>query len=150
MLYSKKENHHLHWWHLTGLAVIVQSLSCVQLFCNPMDQPARLLCPCGFPGKNTGVGCHFLLQGIFPTQESNPCLLHSQMDPLLLSHQGRPPEKTVVIWKLRTLETELNNKQNFENNDNYIKLISQVLDNESHYSKKRIQQMILKVFKECF
>ena len=27
-------------------------------------------------GKNTGVGCHFLLQGIFPTLGSNPCLLH--------------------------------------------------------------------------
>ena len=39
-------------------------------------QPARLLCPWDSPGKNTGVGCHFLLQGIFPTQESNPGLLH--------------------------------------------------------------------------
>ena len=28
----------------------------------------RLLCPCDFSGNNTGVGCHFLLQGIFPTQ----------------------------------------------------------------------------------
>ena len=35
---------------------------------------ARLLCPWDSPGKNTGVGCHFLLQGIFPTQGSNPCL----------------------------------------------------------------------------
>ena len=33
--------------------------------------PIRLLCPWGFPGKNTGVGCHFLLQGIFSTQELN-------------------------------------------------------------------------------
>ena len=32
------------------------------------------LCPWNSPGKNTGVGCHFLLQGIFPTQGSNPCL----------------------------------------------------------------------------
>ena len=39
-------------------------------------QPARLLCPWGFPGKNTGVGCHALLQGIFLTQGSNPNLLH--------------------------------------------------------------------------
>ena len=31
-----------------------------------------------FPGKNTGVGCHFLLQGILPTQGSNPGLLHWQ------------------------------------------------------------------------
>ena len=33
---------------------------------------SRLLCPWNFPGKNTGVCCHFLLQGIFPTQGSNP------------------------------------------------------------------------------
>ena len=38
-------------------------------------QPARLLCPWDSPGKNTGVGCHALLQGIFPPQGSNPCLL---------------------------------------------------------------------------
>ena len=41
-------------------------------------QSTRLLCPWDFAGKNTGVGCHFLLQGIFPTQGSNPCLLHWQ------------------------------------------------------------------------
>ena len=39
---------------------------------------ARLLCSWDFPGKNTEVGCHFLLQGIFPTQESNAHLLHWQ------------------------------------------------------------------------
>ena len=42
-------------------------------------QPARLLCPWDFSGKNTGVDCHLLLQGIFPTQGLNPhllCLLH--------------------------------------------------------------------------
>ena len=38
--------------------------------------PARLLCPWNFPGKNTGVGCHFLLQEIFPIQGSNPGLPH--------------------------------------------------------------------------
>src|SRR5574337_44455 len=43
--------------------------------CNPMDySPARFLCPWDFSGKNTGVGCHFLFQGIFPTQRSNPHL----------------------------------------------------------------------------
>ena len=36
----------------------------------------QLLGPWDFPGKNIGVDCHFLLQEIFPTQESNPCLLH--------------------------------------------------------------------------
>ena len=38
-------------------------------------QPSRLLCPQDSPGKSTGLGSHFLLQGIFPAQGSNPCLL---------------------------------------------------------------------------
>ena len=42
----------------------------VQLFTTPWTI-ARLLCPWESPGKNTGVGCHALLQGIFPTQGSN-------------------------------------------------------------------------------
>ena len=44
--------------------------------CHPMDcmSPSSLLCPWDPPGKNIGVGCHFLLQGIFPTQGSNKCL----------------------------------------------------------------------------
>ena len=44
-----------------------------------------------FPGKNTGMGCHFLLQGIYPTQISNPQLLHLlnwQADFLPLPHMG--------------------------------------------------------------
>ena len=39
--------------------------------------PTRLLCPWDSPGKNTGVGCCFLLQGLFPTQGSNPASLMS-------------------------------------------------------------------------
>ena len=39
-------------------------------------KPSRVLCPQDFPGKNTGVGCHFPLQGIFLTQGLNPPLLH--------------------------------------------------------------------------
>ena len=37
---------------------------------------------------NSGVGCHFLLQGIFPIQGLNPCLLHWQEDSLPLRHLG--------------------------------------------------------------
>ena len=56
--------------------VHVQLLSHVQLFASPWTTiTPRLLCPWGYPGKNPGVGCHFLLQGIFPTQASNPCLM---------------------------------------------------------------------------
>ena len=42
------------------------------------------------PGKNTGVGCHALLQGIFPTRGSNPSLLHCRQILYCLSHQGSP------------------------------------------------------------
>ena len=48
-----------------------QLLSCVQLFVIPWTITTRLHCPWDHPGKNTGVYCHFLLQGIFPTQGSN-------------------------------------------------------------------------------
>ena len=63
--------------------------SSVQLLCDPHGlQSARLLCPLDFPGKNIGMGCHFLLKGIFPTQGLKPRLLHWQADSLLLSNQG--------------------------------------------------------------
>ena len=42
-------------------------------------ESTRLLWPWDFPGKSTGVGCHFLLQGIFLTQGSNPGLLHCRL-----------------------------------------------------------------------
>ena len=58
------------------LIVVVAAcvLSCVGFFLTP--QTTRLLCPWDYPGKNTEVICHFLLQGIFSTQRLNPCLLH--------------------------------------------------------------------------
>ena len=55
--------------------------------------PARLLCLWDFPGKNAGVGCHALRQGIFPIQGSNPhplCLLHWQSSSLPLVPPGKP------------------------------------------------------------
>ena len=49
--------------------------------------PAKLLCPWNSPSKHTGVGCHFLLQGIFPTQGSNLGLLDCRQFLHCLSHQ---------------------------------------------------------------
>ena len=51
-------------------------------------QPARLLCPRNSPFKNPGVGCHSFLQGIFPSQGSNPGLQHCRQILYSLSHQG--------------------------------------------------------------
>ena len=56
--------------------------------CLTLVDPARLLCPWDSPGKNTGVGCHALLQGIFLTQGSNTGLLHCRQPPYQLNHQG--------------------------------------------------------------
>ena len=53
-------------------------------------QPARLLCPWNSPGKSPGVGCHFLLQGIFLIQGSNPGLLHCRQILYQLSYYGSP------------------------------------------------------------
>ena len=64
-------------------------LSHVRQFATPWTEPTKLLCPWDFPGKNTRVGCHFLLQGIFPTQGWNPYLLHWQAYSLPLCHLGK-------------------------------------------------------------
>ena len=63
-----------------------KSLGHVRLSATPWT---GLLCPLDFPGQNTGVGCHFLLQGIFPTQGSNPGLPHCRQALYHLSHQGK-------------------------------------------------------------
>ena len=53
-------------------------------------QPTRILSPWDSPGKNTRVGCHDLLQGIFHTQGSNLHLLHCQAGSLPLAPPGNP------------------------------------------------------------
>ena len=52
--------------------------------------PAKLLCPWNSPGKNTGLGCHSLLQGIFLTQGANAGVSHSRHSLHHLSHQEIP------------------------------------------------------------
>ena len=61
-----------------------QLFSRVWLFATLWTVAIRLLCPWNIPGKNTGVGCHFLLQEIFPTGKWE--------DSLPLSHLGSPVE----------------------------------------------------------
>ena len=96
------------------ICVYAQSLSHIQHFATCGLQPARFLCPWNFPGKNTGIGFHFLLQGIFPTQGSNLhllSLLHWQADSLPLGATGTniqssnspsgkyPKEIKTLTWK---------------------------------------------------
>ena len=74
----------------SSIHVCVCVLSRVRLFVTPWTVAARLLCLWNFASKNIGVGCYFLLQGIFLTQELNPsllCLLCCRKILYLLSHQ---------------------------------------------------------------
>ena len=57
----------------------------------------------GFRGKNTGVGCHFLLQGIFPSEGLNPCLLQCRWILYCLSHQVSPFLGYMKVLKIALL-----------------------------------------------
>ena len=89
----------------------VQSLSCVWLFEIPRTVALQAPLSMGFPSKNTEIGCHLLLQGIFPTQGLNPCLLcllHWQVDSLPLIHLGIPnpelgPVSNRIKWETRDM-----------------------------------------------
>ena len=74
-------------------SVVSDSLRCHGL------QPARLLCPWDSPGRNTGVGCHALLQGIFPTQGSNWGLLLCRQILYCLSHDIPTQNKKFFFLK---------------------------------------------------
>ena len=75
----------------------------------------RLLCPWDSPGKNTGVGCHCLLQEIFLTQGLNPRLLHRRQILYSLSHQGNgnvfkaPPERESALVSFPVFSNILHN-----------------------------------------
>ena len=84
------------------------SLSRVRLFAIPWAVAyTRLLHPWDFLGESTGVSCHFLLQGIFPTQGSNPGLPHFRQTLYHLSHQGSPEYIHIVVqpWPLSNFRT---------------------------------------------
>ena len=77
------------WLSSVPWCVMCWLLSCVRLFATPWS--VTFQGPLGiFPGKNTGVDCHFLLQGIFLTQGLNPGLLHCRWILYHLSHQRSP------------------------------------------------------------
>ena len=74
----------------------VLSRSVMLTFCNPMNySPPGSSCPWDFLGKNTGVGCHALLQGDLPNPGIEPASLALLVDSLPLSHQGSP--KAIIL-----------------------------------------------------
>ena len=75
--------------------------------CSPPDSSVHGI----LKGKITGVGCHSLLQGIFPTQGSNPGLLYCRLIVYSLSHQGSPANsiRTLKVTHIKKKEEEINN-----------------------------------------
>ena len=102
--------------------------------CDPVDclqphglQPARLLCPWDFPSKNTiRVCCHFLLQGICPTQGLNSLLLCWLADSSPLSQQENPEILYDIpyMWNLKRNDT---NELKFQNRDSQIQRTVQLI-----------------------
>ena len=79
------------YFHILKTFVCLKSLQSCPTLCNPMNCSLAVFPVHGdSPGKNTGVGCHSLLQGIFLTQGSNPGLLHCRKILYHLKHQGSP------------------------------------------------------------
>ena len=76
--------------YLSNIRVSAQSLSRVRLFGGPWLIAHQAPLSMGFSRQNTGVGCHFLLQGIFTPQGSHPGLLCCRQILYHLSHQGTP------------------------------------------------------------
>ena len=60
--------------------------------------PSRLLCPWDFPAKNTGLGCHFLLQGIFPTERLNSSVCISRTAGRFFCHGGSPLYEYILLF----------------------------------------------------
>ena len=114
LVVGKKKGSHSHLLFLCVCVPVLVAQSCPAL-CNPVDcsspgssvlgivlsvTPWTVCCPPSpwdFPGKNTGVGCHALLQGIFPTQGSNPGLLHCRQILYHLNYQGSPSSFYIYI-----------------------------------------------------
>ena len=81
-----------------------KSLQSCSALCNPIDCSPWGSLHGDSPGKNIGVGCHVLLQGIFPTQGLNPhllYLLHLQASPLPLAPPGKPRKEVNNAWNDR-------------------------------------------------
>ena len=105
--------------------------------CNPMDCRLPGSSPWHSPGKNTGVGCHFLLWGIFPTQGSNLGLLHCRRLLYHLSHQVGPKcqaeggiQALTIEWCVLT-----NGKPVLDCHDTWVQVLAPPQTCKFHFSE---------------
>ena len=92
--------------HNPVLCLCLVTQSCLTL-CDPswtLCSPPGSSVHVDSPGKNTRMGCHALLQGIFPTQGLNPGILHCRWVLYCLSHQGSPNQsQRLDLWPCSSL-----------------------------------------------
>ena len=132
--------HPAHWTYMQSEVKWVKSLSRARLFVTPwIVACTKLLCLWNFQGKSTGVGCHFLLQGIFPTQGSNPGLSHYRQTLYHLSHQGN------LMWNARLDEAQagINIVRRNINNLRYADDTTRMAE-----SKEELKSLLMKVKEE--
>ena len=96
-------NQWIHGYIYIYVAVLCLVTQLCPTLCDPTDcSPPGSSVHGDSPGKNTGMGCHDLLQGIFPTQGSNPGLPHCRQILYHLSHQSSPytyvKSSQIVLW----------------------------------------------------
>ena len=96
------------------ICAVLSRFSCVWLFATLWTEGTRLYCPWDYPSKNTEVGCHALLQGIFPPQGSNLhflCLLHWQVGSLPLAPPRKPQARDLPLYPFICVIGHLSPKQ---------------------------------------
>ena len=108
----------LEGWNFLSVLLELFSAACLvtqscPTLCDPMDcSPPGSSVHGNSPGKNISVGCHALLQRIFPTQESNPVLPHCKWILYLLNHQGNPWVILADLLRKLTKDRLTGKKQN--------------------------------------
>ena len=105
VLALKRHTSHLYSYFISyrGMHSEVMSLSHAQLFATPWTVVYKVPLFMEFSRQVTGVGCHFLLQGIFPTQGLNPGLPHCRQTLYRLSHQGSNIHSSSVYMSVPVL-----------------------------------------------
>ena len=117
------------WWWFVCVCVCVCVCARARALSHVWLQglyPTRLLCPWNFPGKNAGMCCHFLLQGIFPTQGPSSCLLHWQAGSSLPASSGKP------WWCVVTAKQEGRYRRGDVNQSNVFSRIASGLNWSEH------------------
>ena len=112
--YGSLKRNWMFVWSWSGGGLVAKS--CL-ILATPWTVAKSLLCPWDFPGKNTGLSCHLLLQGIFPTQELNPRSPALEADSLLTELPGLEMPfskywlmmkgKIVILWQRDLADTTL-------------------------------------------